>query len=221
MGHDDEPEAPIREETSRQGELFGATTSDDEGFTADEREQLRRDEAGFYIGQMRNQLGTARRYRSRFPCPRCATTDAWLRLSGGQNSVRCASCGSHLYNAPKTETGQVAKTAKTVRRGVKPSQQARILERDHGRCLLCGGRDDLHIGHLLSVDDGAALGVDERLLNADANLAAMCRFCNEGLGRRSVSARTYAVFTWHLLEAEALVGRSPSSGRHSNGRRST
>ncbi len=53
-------------------------------------------------------------------------------------------------------------------------QQARILDRDHGRCVLCGTHEDLTIGHLLSLEDGARLGAATVELYSDANLAAMC-----------------------------------------------
>lgn len=174
----------------------------------DEADQLRRDEAGFYIGQMRGRLGSAEAFTSRIPCPRCRTTAAWLTLSGGQNSVRCQGCGRFLYNAPKTETGERAETVATLRRGIKHGQQSRIFERDHGRCLLCGSREDLVLGHLLSVKDGLDLGVDAAHLTDDANLAAMCQPCNAGLHSRSVSLRTYVIFMWRLLQAEVKAQAS-------------
>ena len=121
----------------------------------------------------------------------------------GQNTVRCSRCGVHTYNAPKTETGERARTVETLRQGLKPSQQARILDRDYGRCVLCGRSDlPLSIGHLLSVDDGFRLGADESIVNSEANLATMCEPCNLGLGRASVSPRTYAAIMWRLLQVE-------------------
>ena len=82
------------------------------------------------------------------------------------------------------------------------ARDPQILDRDHGRCVLCGSSDDLTIGHLLSVADGFALGALESELNDDANLAAMCEGCNAGLGARSVSARTYLVIMFRLVQAE-------------------
>lgn len=143
-------------------------------------------------------------YVSNRPCPECGTTEAYLVVKASQNTVRCASCWTHIYNAPKTETGQKARTVKTLRKQIKPGQQARILDRDHGRCILCGTFDDLQIGHLLSVKEGLRLGADEALLYDDANLAAMCEACNIGLNERSVSPRTFAVLMHRLVQAEQI-----------------
>jgi 5-methylcytosine-specific restriction endonuclease McrA len=141
---------------------------------------------------MREQLGsTARRHKATRPCPDCQVVDAVVIPRGGQNTVRCARCGKHTYNAPKTETGEKPRTVVTARRGVKPGQQARVFERDGGQCVFCRATRDLTLGHLVSVNDGVALGLSEADLNSDANLAAMCEACNLGLGRRSVLPRTY------------------------------
>ena len=144
------------------------------------------------------------------PCRFCGSTDGILLERNGQNTVYCARCGKHSYNAPKTETGERPRTVSTVRERIKPSQQARIFDRDQGRCLLCGSREGLTIGHLLSIDDAVRLGGVGPELHDDANLAAMCEACNLGLGRRSVSPRTYAVLMHRLVLAE-IARRSESS----------
>ena len=104
----------------------------------------------------------------------------------------CIGCGRFLYNAPKTETGEAQRSVTTVHNGIKPKQRARIILRALGRCELCGSTKNLHIGHLLSVTDGLALGLTEAQLNDDANLSAMCEECNLGIGKDSVTARLYA-----------------------------
>ena len=151
-------------------------------------------------------------YQSRAPCPRCQTTDAHLIAKGHQATVRCASCDRFLYNAPHTESGAKHRSVKTLRRSIRPAQQARILDRDHGRCVLCGTHDNLTIAHLLSLDDGARLGATTVELYCDANLAAMCEACNAGLrhGPKSINVRTYLTIVWRLLQAQA-----PSLGQTS------
>jgi 5-methylcytosine-specific restriction endonuclease McrA len=169
-----------------------------------ERTELEREEAHFFIARMREILERAgeKPHDMRTPCQFCDCPLGVLVVQGGQNTVRCAQCRRHSYNAPKTETGQIARTVRTLRTDMKPSQQARILDRDHGRCILCGGSDDLTIGHLLSIADGARLNATESELNDDANLAAMCEGCNAGLGARSISTRTYLIIMLHILQAE-------------------
>lgn len=129
-------------------------------------------------------------YTMRAACRFCEasgviTTDGTVREVNGQDVVRCARCNRHVYNAPRLETGRAVRTVTTVHNGIKPSQRARVLERD-GRCILCGSRDGLHVGHLLSVAAGLEAGLTEAQLNDDENLAAMCAECNLGYGQRSV-----------------------------------
>lgn len=162
----------------------------------------RRAAAKFYAGRAREALrGGGRPHESR-PCRWCGSTSGVLFEVSGQNSVYCGDCGKHSYNAPKTETGQRPRTVETLRPQIKPSQQARVLDRDHGRCVLCGATERLTIGHLLSLHDAFHLGATEAAVHDDANLAAMCEACNAGLGRHSVSPRTYAVIMWRLVQAE-------------------
>ncbi len=169
------------------------------------RSDIEREEAIWWIRRTRKeQLQGARDYQSRTPCAACGITDAVLIPRGGQNTVRCARCGLALYNAPKAETGEAPRTVTTLRSGIKPGQQAHILDRDNGRCVLCGRSDQpITIGHLLSIEDGLTLGVSAALLNDDANLAAMCEACNLGLSGRSVSPRTYGAIMYRLVQAEA------------------
>jgi 5-methylcytosine-specific restriction endonuclease McrA len=176
----------------------------------DESEQLRLDEGLWWSRRLQAQLegvvaaGTPTVARE--PCPECQTRDAILINISGQNTVRCKKCHRHLYNAPKTETGEVRRTVETVRKGIKPSQQARIFDRDQGRCIFCGRNENvgLTLGHLLSIEEGLSLGAMERELASDANLAVMCEACNLGLGRTSVYPRTYAVLMWRLVQAQMV-----------------
>ncbi len=142
-------------------------------------------------------VGRGEPYLSREEC--CGTLEAFLIPTNGQNCVYCHECGRWLYNAPKHETGEAPRTVATLRKGLKPSQQARILERDLGRCVMCGTREDLTIGHFLSVKDGIALGVPDDVLESDENKAAMCEACNLGLQAHSVSARFYVSLLAALL----------------------
>ncbi len=195
-----DPTAP----SSGQIEMSFETSLEGESLDTEERAALEDENVRFYIAQMRATIikAGATPHDLRQPCTRCAYTLGIRTVRSNQNTVSCARCNTFLYNAPKTETGQRARTVTTMRVNIKPGQQARILDRDHGRCLLCGTPENLTIGHLLSVADGALVGAVESELSDDANLAAMCEGCNAGLGRRSVSARTYVVLLGRILQAE-------------------
>ena len=112
-------------------------------------------------------------------------------LINGQNVVRCDACSRFQYNAPKTETGEKPRTVETTHAGIKSSQRIRILDRATGRCEICGSLSNLHVGHLVSVLDGLELGLTDRELNSDENLAALCESCNLGMGSLSISPRLY------------------------------
>lgn len=125
----------------------------------------------------------------RAPCGCGSETGYWIERSG-QNVVRCGSCNSVQYNAPKTETGQKVRSIST-RPDIKPSRRARVFAMHHNTCVGCGRRPPdvtLHVGHLLSVKQGRDLGASDDLLFADENLAPMCEECNIGTGMSSVSA---------------------------------
>jgi len=77
---------------------------------------------------------------------------------------------------------------------------------EHGHCEFCGraGKDSpggLHVGHMMSVDDGHRLGLPDTTINDDENLAAACAECNLGASKRTVTARMYI----HVLMARQRV----------------
>ncbi len=174
--------------------------------TADDAD-LSQATADFHRDRAYEALGW-RSYHSQRPCPKCGSYYGQLRENGGQNVVRCRHCKTHIYNAPRIETGQKPRTVATLRRGIKPSQQVRILERD-GSCVICGSRDNLTIGHALSIKDAQALGEVGPYLASDENLFAMCDACNSGLGGRSLVPKTYHLIVLRLIQARRQRERQP------------
>lgn len=128
----------------------------------------------------------------RSPCSRCGVVEGYVETRGGQDCVFCNDCGKHNYNAPKTETGREVRTLRT-RPDIKPGQRTRVLDRDNGTCILCHTtKRDLDVGHLVSVDEGRALGMTDAELFSDDNLAAMCSPCNSGYSSTSANPRVIA-----------------------------
>lgn len=124
----------------------------------------------------------------RDPCA-CGNRTGRIETRNGQDCVFCAKCGSYRYCAPKNETGREVRSLRT-RPDIKPRQRARILDRDNGTCVLCHRFGvPLDVGHLISVDAGRKLGLDDAELYDDDNLAAMCQSCNSGLSSKPVSLR--------------------------------
>jgi 5-methylcytosine-specific restriction endonuclease McrA len=125
----------------------------------------------------------------RAPCVKCGHTEGHIETRNGQDVVRCAACDRYQYCAPRTETGREARNHRT-RPDIKPSQRARVLDRDGGRCIICHATERaLDVGHLVSVDDGRNLGMTETEIFSDDNLAAMCAPCNSGYGTLSINPR--------------------------------
>lgn len=105
-----------------------------------------------------------------------------------QDCVFCLACGLFQYNAPRVETGKVPITVQTART-ISPSQRARIIFRDSARCVFCPSKENLQVGHLLSLEAGLAQGLSPAELNDDENLATMCGECNLGIGKNPVPIR--------------------------------
>ena len=124
---------------------------------------------------------------------KCGGIEGEIRATNGQNCVYCLDCGRFQYNAPKTETGDKARTIATSHESIKPKTRAKILMRATGRCEICGKTTGvLHVGHLLSVEDGIAYGLKDSEINCEENLACMCEECNLGIGKESVPLRLAA-----------------------------
>ncbi len=145
----------------------------------------------------------------RTPCP-CGWDVGRIENRGGQDCLYCDQCGKWQYNAPRTETGRAVRTMKTVHAGITASRQDRIFRRDEFRCIICGrGRADglnLHIAHILSVEDGMKLAeqgwkITEYELNSDANLLTLCETCNAGQSGRSLEPWLYASLLWRQRHA--------------------
>lgn len=143
-------------------------------------------------------------YVMRQPCPTCDSQEGVLVTKNGQDTVTCARCGRHCYNAPRSETGRLQRKV-TTRGVIKPSRKYRILERDHHTCVSChSGDKPLHVGHLISVEDGRRHGIPDDLIESDLNLAAFCDECNLGLGASTVSIQ----LMWRCMEVHLAQQRS-------------
>jgi hypothetical protein len=135
------------------------------------------------------------------PCVRCGSTDGALTEAGPHWKLTCLDCGAYQRFISKAELGLSVRSL-SDRPDIKPKKRARILDRDNGRCVICGRDDELHIGHILSVDEGRALGWADEQINDDENLAALCALCNAGYGSLSINPRLAAA----LIQARIQRG---------------
>jgi hypothetical protein len=146
----------------------------------------------------------------RKPCAKCGHTHGTIETKNGQDVVSCGGCGAYQYCAPKTETGRAVRTVRTTHAAVTTSQRWRIIERDGGKCVFCGCRDNLHVDHALRVDAGHKLGLQDSQINSDENLLTACSECN--LGKRAAPLPL-----WLLIPL--LVARYKlNGGSHDNSR---
>ena len=128
-------------------------------------------------------------FTMRAPCTMCEGTLGRIETRSSQDCVFCLFCGTFQYNRPRTESGRDIRSLRT-RPDIKPSQRARVLNRDNAMCIICHRSDlPLDVAHLVSVDDGHRLGMTDDELYDDENLAAMCSPCNSGYGALSISPR--------------------------------
>src|SRR6266536_1467108 len=143
-----------------------------------------------HLGRVADMID-ATAYPLREPCKDCGAELGTITPINGQNVVRCGSCGTFLYNAPRVETGEARRSVSTVHNGIKPKQRTRILLRASGLCEICGASTNLHVGHVLSIDNGLKEGLTEADLNSDDNLIASCAECNLGLGNEPLPLRLF------------------------------
>lgn len=129
-------------------------------------------------------------------CPGCGCNDGIIVTVNGQDTVRCQSCNRGLYNAPKTETGRAVRCTSTVHAAITSKQRSRIIDRANRRCERCGkpaaaSITGLHVGHILSVDDGIKHGLPDDVINSDENLIAECDECNGGHSKGALPVRLF------------------------------
>jgi 5-methylcytosine-specific restriction endonuclease McrA len=138
-------------------------------------------------------VSTSDNHLLRKPC-NCGSMEGTIRIKGGQDCVYCFHCSRWQYNAPKVETGREVRSVSTTHEAIKPNQRARVIERANTRCERCGKRaseckTSLHVGHILSVDDGHKYGLSDDVINSDENLIAECDECNLGHGKGVLPVR--------------------------------
>jgi ribosomal protein S14 len=136
------------------------------------------------------------RYQMRAPCKKCGHDIGFVTEQGSQDVVRCISCESYCYCAPRVETGKAVRSV-AKRPGINPKLRARILVvRANGKCEICGNagteREPLHVSHLVSRENALRLGMTDDEVDSEENLCAMCAECNLGLGQETVPARLLA-----------------------------
>ena len=68
----------------------------------------------------------------RTPCARCEHSTGFVEDRNGQDVVYCSNCGTYQYCRPKSESGRGVRSLRS-RPDIKPSQRARVLERDRAR----------------------------------------------------------------------------------------
>jgi 5-methylcytosine-specific restriction endonuclease McrA len=130
----------------------------------------------------------------RSPCNSCGSSSGSIQTRNGQDCVYCNECEKYQYNAPKTETGRAQRTVQTTHKSIKPRVRSQVIERSNGRCERCGkhaleSETGLHVGHVLSVDEGHRQGLKDDVINSMENLIAECDECNLGHGKGVLPVR--------------------------------
>lgn len=106
--------------------------------------------------------------------------------------VWCKRCG-HYWNASKVEAGEEPRTLKTTHEAITGAMRKEVLFRSNGKCEMCGRRDSLQVGHLVSVEAGHSYGLSDAEINHPENLCAMCEECNSNVRADIVPLRVALV----------------------------
>lgn len=134
----------------------------------------------------------------------CGCIHGAIEEKSGQDVVRCDDCGKWLFNAPRTLTGRKRRTLSTTHELIGAKARWRVIERANGLCEVCGSCVNLQVGHVVSVADGHAAGLDDVSINSDENLICQCAECNSGAGKRTIPLYMYV----RILQAR--VASKPS-----------
>ena len=122
-------------------------------------------------------------------CPNCKF-DA--NAPQPDRKVWCSKCG-FFYWASKRDVGERERTLKTTHDAITPACRKSVLLRASGRCELCGKREALQVGHLVSVERGHQYGLTDDEINHAENLCAMCAECNSNMRSEVVPLRVALV----------------------------
>jgi len=145
-------------------------------------------------------------FELRRPCAYCGHAMGFAIERSGQDVVHCGRCERYAgYNRPKSESGKPQRhVGDKNREPIKPGERYRILERDGFRCVACGSSENLHVGHLLSVDDAVKQDIPKEVYEHDQNKAAMCEQCNLGQKQLSIEPRLFvAILIRRIARAKA------------------
>lgn len=135
-------------------------------------------------------------YVMRGPCGKCGCLTGTITERGTQDVVRCSSCATYQYNAPRTETGKAIRSVSTIHDAMKPRTRAVVIMRANCRCEFCGRSPeqtaDLHASHVVSVKRGLEMGLTDEQINDEENMVCLCSACNLGLGQEPIPVRVFA-----------------------------
>lgn len=106
--------------------------------------------------------------------------------------IWCVKCG-RFYLASKEEIGEEPRTLKTTHKAITGAKRRAVLLRSSGFCELCGRKDQLQVGHLVSVERGHEYGLTDDEINHTENLCAMCPECNSNMRSEVVPLRVALV----------------------------
>lgn len=143
-------------------------------------------------------------------CRHCGSDEGIVYTKGGQDVVRCESCSRFAYNQPKTESGRATRSLQTTHKAIKPKLRMRVIERAGGVCECCRRAETssvgLHVGHVISVEDGHRHGLSDEQINSLENLIAQCPECNLGAGSETMPIRTYIAILMLRIRTEKQRG---------------
>lgn len=125
--------------------------------------------------------------RALVPRPFCHGDEIWHYVNQ-PNIHRCSVC---MNQRPSTKHDRGEAFSPEYRRTPSRSKRERVMQRYQYRCVNCSIKDELQMGHCISVAEGRDNAIDPELLNSDENYVPMCRSCNAEQGAQSLTPEEY------------------------------
>ncbi len=142
-------------------------------------------------------------YLMRKPCYHCGSEYGEVTNVGYSYPCRCERCGRYQYHVPKADLGL---GPRRIRRPVMLKTRTDVLVRANGMCEICGAKEDVEVGHILSRKHCQQWDIPPELWDHPDNLIAMCKPCNLGLSERDLPLKLFVAIL--LRRVDVVVERS-------------
>lgn len=131
-------------------------------------------------------------------CPKCGYSLTIVCANGPHLSKSCVQCNKFIGHVSRVDAGVKERTSQSIHSSIPERIKNEVRMRAGCKCEICGVpsyKTQLHIAHLISVNDGLRFHIPTSILNSLENLALFCDECNLNMGSETVPLRIAVIIT--------------------------